>query len=72
MTGVDRKTERENRPWKKHSTYRVFGGGLPTVIDDAVVGGIGVSGASVEQAIACASAGLDAIAYGIAHRRHAD
>ena len=40
----------------------VFGGGLPIRIDGAVVGGIGVSGASVEQDIACAQAGLDAIA----------
>ena len=40
----------------------VFGGGLPIKIDGVVVGGIGVSGASVEQDIACAQAGLDAIA----------
>lgn len=40
----------------------VFGGGLPIRIDGAVAGGIGVSGASVEQDIACAQAGLDAIA----------
>lgn len=40
----------------------IFGGGLPIKIDDVVVGGIGVSGASVEQDIACAQAGLDAIA----------
>ena len=38
-----------------------FGGGLPIRIDDAVVGGIGVSGGSVEQDIECAQAGLDAI-----------
>jgi uncharacterized protein GlcG (DUF336 family) len=40
----------------------VFGGGLPIKVDGVVVGGIGVSGASVEQDIACAQAGLDAIA----------
>jgi uncharacterized protein GlcG (DUF336 family) len=40
----------------------VFGGGLPIKVDGAVVGGIGVSGGSVEQDIACAQAGLDAIA----------
>ncbi len=39
-----------------------FGGGLPIQIDDAVVGGIGVSGGSVEQDIECAQAGLDALA----------
>src|SRR5271167_2888497 len=38
-----------------------FGGGLPIRIDGAVVGAIGVSGGSVEQDIACAQAGLDAI-----------
>jgi uncharacterized protein GlcG (DUF336 family) len=40
----------------------VFGGGLPIKVEGIVVGGIGVSGASVEQDIACAQAGLDAIA----------
>jgi uncharacterized protein GlcG (DUF336 family) len=39
-----------------------FGGGLPILIDGAIVGGIGVSGGSVEQDIACAQAALDAIA----------
>ena len=38
-----------------------FGGGLPIRIGDAVVGAIGVSGGSVEQDIACAQAGLDAM-----------
>jgi uncharacterized protein GlcG (DUF336 family) len=40
----------------------VFGGGLPIKIDNVVVGGIGVSGGSVDQDIECAQAGLDAIA----------
>jgi uncharacterized protein GlcG (DUF336 family) len=39
-----------------------FGGGLPILIDGAIVGSIGVSGGSVEQDIACAQAALDAIA----------
>ena len=39
----------------------VFGGGLPIKIDGVVVGGIGVSGGSVDQDIECAQAGLDAI-----------
>jgi uncharacterized protein GlcG (DUF336 family) len=38
-----------------------FGGGLPIRVDGVVVGAIGVSGASVDQDIACAQAGLDAI-----------
>jgi uncharacterized protein GlcG (DUF336 family) len=40
----------------------MFGGGLPIRVGNAVVGGIGVSGGTVEQDIACAQAGLDAIA----------
>jgi uncharacterized protein GlcG (DUF336 family) len=39
----------------------VFGGGLPIKIDGVVVGGIGVSGGSVDQDIECAQAGLNAI-----------
>jgi uncharacterized protein GlcG (DUF336 family) len=39
-----------------------FGGGLPIKIDDVVVGGIGVSGGSVDQDIECAQAAIDAIA----------
>ena len=39
----------------------VIGGGLPIVIDGAVVGGIGVGGGSVEQDVACAEAGVAAL-----------
>lgn len=39
----------------------IFGGGLPIKAGDTVVGGIGVSGGSVEQDVACAQAGLDAL-----------
>lgn len=39
----------------------VVGGGLPIIIDDVVVGGIGVGGGSVEEDVACAQAGLDAL-----------
>jgi uncharacterized protein GlcG (DUF336 family) len=39
-----------------------FGGGLPIKVDGALVGGIGVSGGTVEQDIACAQAALDAMA----------
>jgi uncharacterized protein GlcG (DUF336 family) len=38
-----------------------FGGGLPIRIDDVIVGGIGVSGGSVEQDIECAQAAVDII-----------
>ncbi len=39
----------------------MFGGGLPIVIDGAVVGAIGVSGGSEAQDIECAKAGLAVI-----------
>lgn len=38
----------------------IFGGGLPIEENGTVIGGIGVSGGSVEQDIACAQAGLAA------------
>lgn len=38
-----------------------FGGGLPIMVDDQVVGGIGVSGGSAEQDELCAQAGLDTL-----------
>ncbi|MEM7541701.1 MAG: heme-binding protein [Pseudomonadota bacterium] len=39
----------------------VVGGGLPIIVDDEVVGGIGVGGGSVEEDVACAQAGLDVL-----------
>jgi len=39
-----------------------FGGGLPVLRDGVLLGGIGVSGGSVEQDVACAEAGLAALA----------
>jgi uncharacterized protein GlcG (DUF336 family) len=36
----------------------IFGGGFPLFIKDELVGGIGVSGGSVEEDIACAQAAL--------------
>jgi uncharacterized protein GlcG (DUF336 family) len=39
--------------------YVVFGGGVPLWSDDRVMGGIGVSGGTVEQDIACANAALE-------------
>jgi uncharacterized protein GlcG (DUF336 family) len=38
--------------------YTIFGGGVPMVVDDEVVGAVGVSGsADVQQDIECAAAG---------------
>ena len=42
--------------------YVIYGGGIPLVVADEVVGAIGVSGAAeVEQDVACATAGARAI-----------
>ena len=42
----------------------MIGGGLPIKVDGLVVGGIGVSGASEQQDLDCARAGLAAIGLG--------
>lgn len=36
--------------------FVIFGGGVPVVVDGTVVGGIGVSGAAVDQDVECAAA----------------
>lgn len=38
--------------------FVIFGGGVPIFSGGVVIGGIGVSGAAVEQDVGCASAGL--------------
>lgn len=40
----------------------IFGGGFPLKYGDKIIGGIGVSGGSVEQDIECAQAALDRLA----------
>ena len=42
----------------------IFGGGLPIVSDDRVIGAIGVSGGSEEQDELCAKAGLSRLGLG--------
>jgi uncharacterized protein GlcG (DUF336 family) len=37
----------------------IFGGGFPLKVNDTIIGGIGVSGGSVEDDIICAKAGLE-------------
>ncbi|CDQ47411.1 MULTISPECIES: GlcG/HbpS family heme-binding protein [Mycolicibacterium] len=39
----------------------IFGGGIPLVVDDVVVGAIGVSAGSVEQDVTVAEAGVAAL-----------
>jgi uncharacterized protein GlcG (DUF336 family) len=36
--------------------FVIFGGGVPIVVDDTVIGGVGVSGAAVSDDCACADA----------------
>ncbi len=43
------------------SKATMVGGGLPILVDGEVVGGIGVGGGTVEEDVACAQAGLDAL-----------
>lgn len=40
--------------------YVIFGGGIPLRMDGRIVGGIGVSGGTAAQDVACASAGVAA------------
>lgn len=42
----------------------LFAGGLPIVENGVVIGGIGVSGGSEDDDVACASAGLSALGLG--------
>jgi uncharacterized protein GlcG (DUF336 family) len=44
-----------------HGRYVLFAGGLPVLIDGVAVGGVGVSGGSAEQDLACAEAALAAL-----------
>ena len=44
-----------------HGRYVLFAGGLPVLIDGIAVGGIGVSGGTAEQDVACAEAALAAL-----------
>jgi uncharacterized protein GlcG (DUF336 family) len=48
--------------WSFEGRFAVFVGGLPIVVDGAVVGGIGMSGGNGEQDIACGVAGLATLA----------
>ena len=45
----------------KATNVTLLGGGLPLMMGDVLVGGIGCSGGSVEQDIACAQAGVAAL-----------
>lgn len=40
--------------------FMTFGGGLPIFMEDDLIGGVGVSGASENEDVMCAQAGVDA------------
>ena len=42
----------------------IFGGGFPLKLNNEIIGGIGVSGGSVEEDIQCAEAALERLASG--------
>ena len=42
----------------------IFGGGFPLKLNNEIIGGIGVSGGSVEEDIQCAEAALEGLASG--------
>ncbi|MBR9868502.1 MAG: heme-binding protein [Oceanospirillales bacterium] len=45
----------------QHPKVALFGGGLPVLIDDVVVGAVGVAGGKVPEDLQCAETGLDAL-----------
>ncbi len=47
--------------WSFEGKFAVFVGGFPIVVDDEVVGGIGLSGGNGEQDTACGLAALQAL-----------
>ena len=57
--------------WSFEGRFAVFVGGFPIVVDGAVVGGIGLSGGTGEQDIACGLAGLEALQAMLAPAGHA-
>jgi uncharacterized protein GlcG (DUF336 family) len=56
--------------WSFEGKFAVFVGGFPIVIDDEVVGGIGLSGGNGEQDTACGVAALQALHDLLAPKKH--
>jgi uncharacterized protein GlcG (DUF336 family) len=48
--------------WSFEGRFAAFVGGFPVVVDDAVIGGIGLSGGTGAQDTACGLAALEALA----------
>src|SRR3984885_11140395 len=56
--------------WSFEGRFAVFVGGFPIVVDDEVVGGIGLSGGNGEQDIVCGMAALRALQELLAPNNH--
>jgi uncharacterized protein GlcG (DUF336 family) len=56
--------------WSFAGKFAVFVGGFPVVVDDEVVGGIGLSGGNGEQDTACGVAALHALQELLAPKNH--
>ena len=57
--------------WSFDGKFAIFVGGFPIVVDDEVIGGVGLSGGNGEQDIACGVAALQALADLLAPQGHA-
>jgi uncharacterized protein GlcG (DUF336 family) len=56
--------------WSFEGKFAIFVGGFPVVVDNEVVGGIGLSGGNGEQDTACGLAGLQALQELLASKNH--
>lgn len=56
--------------WSFEGRFAIFVGGFPIVVDNEVVGGIGLSGGNGEQDIACGVAALQALQELLVPNKH--
>jgi uncharacterized protein GlcG (DUF336 family) len=56
--------------WSFEGRFAAFVGGFPIVVDDEVVGGVGLSGGNGEQDTACGLAALEALRVLLAPQQH--
>src|SRR6478752_4298633 len=56
--------------WSFDGKFAVFVGGYPVVVNDEVVGGVGLSGGNGEQDTACGVAALQALQELLAPKKH--
>ena len=56
--------------WSFEGKFTIFVGGFPIVVDNEVVGGVGLSGGNGEQDTACGVAALQALQELLAQKNH--